>query len=114
MKIIKLWFSSPSGAFYFSIKHEDEQRRIFEVFVPFRGFLFFYWMSNFKKEVEKYVFVPFRGFLFFYGDYWNCGGKVTRFRPLPGLFIFLSCPLHPAVSAGCSLRLRRKTANQDF
>ena len=56
MKIIKLWFSSPSGAFYFSIKHEDEQRRIFEVFVPFRGFLFFYRTL---------------------GDYWNCGGKVT-------------------------------------
>ena len=66
MKIIKLWFSSPSGAFYFSIKHEDEQRRIFEVFVPFRGFLFFYRTL---------------------GDYWNCGGK--GFRPLPGLFIFL-------------------------
>ena len=90
MKIIKLWFSSPSGAFYFSIKHEDEQRRIFEVFVPFRGFLFFY-------EKMRAQFITRNGF-----------------RPLPGLFIFLSCPLHPAVSAGCSLRLRRKTANQDF
>ena len=66
MKIIKLWFSSPSGAFYFSIKHEDEQRRIFEVFVPFRGFLFFYDFCLASGEYGYRVFVPFRGFLFFY------------------------------------------------
>ena len=68
MKIIKLWFSSPSGAFYFSIKHEDEQRRIFEVFVPFRGFLFFYTIKGKIKTSDDAVFVPFRGFLFFYID----------------------------------------------
>ncbi len=58
-------FSSPSGAFYFSIKYGTQGKFAEIVFVPFRGFLFFYEKKMTKFNLLK-VFVPFRGFLFFY------------------------------------------------
>ena len=63
----KYVFSSPSGAFYFSIcKKCPYSQECDKVFVPFRGFLFFYYTSEMRSKTRSY-----------------------RFRPLPGLFIFL-------------------------
>ena len=82
------------------------------VFVPSRGFLFFYMLGDLEECFGKSVFVPSRGFLFFYGDKMAvikrylrfssphgdfsfsiyCGfvkGTVDRFRPLTGISLFL-------------------------
>ena len=59
-------FSSPHGDFSFSINEYEALKALADiVFVPSRGFLFFY------KKVPGFnsrcwVFVPSRGFLFFY------------------------------------------------
>ena len=40
-------------------------------------------------KILKLVFVPFRGFLFFYNENYVTETELKSFRPLPGLFIFL-------------------------
>ena len=59
------WFSSPHGDFSFSIKLKDGTIDYLIVFVPSRGFLFFYFADITTEDLQK-VFVPSRGFLFFY------------------------------------------------
>ena len=108
-------FSSPHGDFSFSIDKRNwnsKQRK--SVFVPSRGFLFFYYDPELCNNGGKYVFssphgdfsfsirdidevtsdiivfVPSRGFLFFYHIYHafrNISNK--RFRPLTGISLFL-------------------------
>ena len=108
-------FSSPHGDFSFSIKRESHtiKRTLcfrpltgislflyrsfdtlscspYTVFVPSRGFLFFYICHILQCGCPDAVFVPSRGFLFFYTT-----GSRTRhrtrkgFRPLTGISLFL-------------------------
>ena len=58
-------FSSPHGDFSFSIVLTCYNYENFPVFVPSRGFLFFYGVAG-RAEIQSPVFVPSRGFLFFY------------------------------------------------
>ena len=106
------WFSSPHGDFSFSI----EVLRLFisalSVFVPSRGFLFFYEQLRHTREsgtcrfrpltgislflfiasrqvIPMVVFVPSRGFLFFYGGEPYRAEIAQSFRPLTGISLFL-------------------------
>ena len=107
-------FSSPHGDFSFSMMDPDWFRKHLTsfrpltgislflsflmlpivsssaVFVPSRGFLFFYdGYIVYAKTLEE-VFVPSRGFLFFYSNKQpNEFGYLHRFRPLTGISLFL-------------------------
>ena len=77
------------------------------VFVPSRGFLFFYGLNNDITVHAKTVFVPSRGFLFFYNSLSVTLMSYESFRPLTGISLFLllqTCRFH----AG-SLRFRPLT-----
>ena len=58
------------------------------VFVPSRGFLFFYAKKS-CNSLESWVFVPSRGFLFFYRIGRILEEMVWGFRPLTGISLFL-------------------------
>ena len=112
INIIILPFSSPHGDFSFSIVYSVYSSVRFSVFVPSRGFLFFYMIFG-TLENGSTVFVPSRGFLFFYyrdgielistnpfssphGDFsFSIISKVLSipafncFRPLTGISLFL-------------------------
>ena len=60
-------FSSPHGDFSFSIQNQNMLKHSLFVFVPSRGFLFFYEQQLRSQDYRLTVFVPSRGFLFFYG-----------------------------------------------
>ena len=60
------------------------------VFVPSRGFLFFYKVSVKLRKKSGCVFVPSRGFLFFYKKLLNDCYVKGCFRPLTGISLFLS------------------------
>ena len=85
-------FSSPHGDFSFSIVPLLFTFNIFciTVFVPSRGFLFFYG-ANVQMQYNGYiVFVPSRGFLFFYRDKpLSERNRSECFRPLTGISLFL-------------------------
>ena len=84
-------FSSPHGDFSFSMKKHFLKKYYSFVFVPSRGFLFFYdvWKEQ-KKTRESSVFVPSRGFLFFYfAPVFDTYKKYVGFRPLTGISLFL-------------------------
>ena len=58
------------------------------VFVPSRGFLFFYNKCEWFREIVD-VFVPSRGFLFFYDTYYETGAlKKSEFSSPHGDFSF--------------------------
>ena len=60
-----------------------------KVFVPSRGFLFFYAVQK-RGRFTVRVFVPSRGFLFFYVlELQKEVGDCLRFRPLTGISLFL-------------------------
>ena len=59
-------FSSPHGDFSFSIAGISGGTMGKLVFVPSRGFLFFYFRYDEILTSVELVFVPSRGFLFFY------------------------------------------------
>ena len=60
-------FSSPHGDFSFSMfPFRTMYELFFSVFVPSRGFLFFYKFDFICHPHSIRVFVPSRGFLFFY------------------------------------------------
>ena len=84
-------FSSPHGDFSFSIKCPGNSYTAGGwVFVPSRGFLFFY--KHYKHDYERRgkVFVPSRGFLFFYALRLFLSTASSRcFRPLTGISLFL-------------------------
>ena len=62
------------------------ERRL--VFVPSRGFLFFY-RNMLHEQIRKAVFVPSRGFLFFYrNDSPRCADDGRRFSSPHGDFSF--------------------------
>ena len=106
-------FSSPHGDFSFSIGAEYAATTpLGPVFVPSRGFLFFYKDLKEALKNKEYVFVPSRGFLFFYerrredekvyvefssphGDFsfsitqWVVLPSFHGFRPLTGISLFL-------------------------
>ena len=83
-------FSSPHGDFSFSIKIEVKKmikRR--KVFVPSRGFLFFYSLIRGYNDGRLAVFVPSRGFLFFYINFWLLKNWMwTVFVPSRGFLFF--------------------------
>ena len=66
------------------------------VFVPSRGFLFFYGEQENDKTESGTVFVPSRGFLFFYTlCYVIIESSKESFRPLTGISLFLSYLIFP-------------------
>ena len=58
------------------------------VFVPSRGFLFFYHFKNNADVVRTVVFVPSRGFLFFYDSLGNRLLRTSEFSSPHGDFSF--------------------------
>ena len=58
------------------------------VFVPSRGFLFFYKQRTAREVGEQTVFVPSRGFLFFYRCLRNQSGFIIVFVPSRGFLFF--------------------------
>ena len=64
-----------------------------QVFVPSRGFLFFYCMATFFYILTDPVFVPSRGFLFFYGVCENMKRASLSFSSPHGDFSFSICNL---------------------
>ena len=87
-KGIKVEFSSPHGDFSFSIKNMRTEETKHEVFVPSRGFLFFYQFDKYYDEVRKKVFVPSRGFLFFYEGLGMNSADAIVFVPSRGFLFF--------------------------
>ena len=112
-------FSSPHGDFSFSISASETMKRtrcksfrpltgislflseaimgnnVEEiVFVPSRGFLFFYVYSNSSFTFWKDgVFVPSRGFLFFYYKIVVDNAKISVFVPSRGFLFFYTMTL---------------------
>ena len=91
-------FSSPHGDFSFSIGSTVWRWWLHRtVFVPSRGFLFFY-RNMLHEQIRKAVFVPSRGFLFFY---WNCctwvDWKEDWFSSPHGDFSFSIATIRPVV-----------------
>ena len=60
-----------------------------KVFVPSRGFLFFYEIHFTIATIRTAVFVPSRGFLFFYREEDIHTAFSYGFRPLTGISLFL-------------------------
>ena len=61
----------------------------YTVFVPSRGFLFFYNIAEIGSRFPLFVFVPSRGFLFFYESMKRKAEQKYSFRPLTGISLFL-------------------------
>ena len=84
-------FSSPHGDFSFSICGFIQKRAVPKFSSPHGDFSFSIkdLLRRYKKR--KKVFVPSRGFLFFYIVTWNAPiVEDGRFRPLTGISLFLS------------------------
>ena len=73
--------------FYEAEKGTNEYEAL--VFVPSRGFLFFYDETATERNTPG-VFVPSRGFLFFYAINSTNRIFIPCFRPLTGISLFLS------------------------
>ena len=83
-------FSSPHGDFSFSIEQTMRMSDSSDwVFVPSRGFLFFYFLCKIILIIVLCVFVPSRGFLFFYSGEITLTVRKNCFRPLTGISLFL-------------------------
>ena len=79
----------PSRGFLFFYKMKKTMIILASVvFVPSRGFLFFYAKKS-CNSLESWVFVPSRGFLFFYRIGRILEEMVWGFRPLTGISLFL-------------------------
>ena len=83
-------FSSPHGDFSFSIKRESHTIKRTLCFRPLTGISLFLYRSFDTLSCSPYtVFVPSRGFLFFY-RYERINRKsFLGFRPLTGISLFL-------------------------
>ena len=93
-------FSSPHGDFSFSIKVMRKRGFFSLSFRPLTGISLFLYFFRYLINPYISVFVPSRGFLFFYR--FLCCGNIGRycFRPLTGisLFLFLNCYFKRLVS----------------
>ena len=96
-------FSSPHGDFSFSIGSTVWRWWLHRtVFVPSRGFLFFY-RNMLHEQIRKAVFVPSRGFLFFYrNDSPRCADDGRRFSSPHGDFSFSMKNLEKCISSSRS------------
>ena len=93
-------FSSPHGDFSFSIEKQLANLKDNEdSFRPLTGISLFLWSRKTWKNRIRIVFVPSRGFLFFYKNIWrDWQAGQYRFRPLTGISLFLSNCLIPRES----------------
>ena len=83
-------FVPSRGFLFFYSRSSLPQSSDMVVFVPSRGFLFFYRYGIKHIAVPGSVFVPSRGFLFFYRCGICCNNSAgSGFRPLTGISLFL-------------------------
>ena len=121
----RFMFSSPHGDFSFSIRSIEPNSTkekgfrpltgislflyspacntcatLYTVFVPSRGFLFFYKRGNTYSRTYRKVFVPSRGFLFFYCNFHNLMPCVVQFSSPHGDFSFSIAHIERPVRTG--------------
>ena len=100
-------FSSPHGDFSFSMMDPDWFRKHLTSFRPLTGISLFLSFLMLPIVSSSAVFVPSRGFLFFYAHVCSICEFLDCFRPLTGISLFLSsCRRHPRT---CLLRFRPLT-----
>ena len=87
-KNLGVTFSSPHGDFSFSIQLFDTEREYISCFRPLTGISLFLWKRFKKLYLKKDVFVPSRGFLFFYKEPITQTQKAPVFVPSRGFLFF--------------------------
>ena len=96
-------FSSPHGDFSFSIKYYDDTLNWNEFSSPHGDFSFSMEIMHTYHDLTP-VFVPSRGFLFFYAKPRNEEKPNECFRPLTGISLFLFKVITPPVLGHGSFR----------